>query len=939
MLCLCAMTDTERFFLLDGHAIAYRQFFGLRVEAFTTSGGEPTNATFGFARLLLDILRKEKPRYLAVSFDRGMSGREKLLPDYKSTREKMPDELSVQLPRIEQLVRAFNIPILVLDGYEADDLIGTTCAQLADHQDIQVRIISGDRDLLQLVNNRVEVQLPQRGGPDRIYNAAAFRERYELEPNQLVDLKALMGDASDNIPGVRGIGQKTATKLLKDYGNLAAIYEHIDEIRGANQRKLIVGREIAFLSYQLAQINQDVPFEINLSESVAHEYDFEEVLKLFRELEFRTLTRHLLEGERERTATKADSQLSMFNEPNPPLEKIETTSFKHAADIIETIIIQDHHMLIQLKKELDTAEAIAWDVETTGIDPMIANLVGISLATTPERAYYLPVGHNEGTQLPLEDVLDAVRPALTDPNIAKIAYNANYDYLMLARFGITVSPVLFDVMIAEWCVNPAGKYSSPLGLKALALHRLNIEMTDIKQLLGSGRSQLTMDQVSISEAAPYAAADAALTFRLWQDVKPELPRAGVLQLFDEIEIPLIPVIAEMEHAGIEIDNVYLREMSVEMQTELAVIQEEIFRQNDDIPFNINSPKQLNEVLFRQLKLPTTGLRRTSHGYSTDASALEALRKEHPIAENIQRYRELTKLKGTYVDALPALINPETGRVHTSFNQAGSTTGRFSSSNPNLQNIPIRSEQGRRIRKAFVAREGHLLLAVDYNQIELRVLAHMSEDEALLTAFHEGQDIHRATASAVFDIPLAEVDSSQRDLAKRVNFGLMYGMGANRLARESQMTFQEADQFIQRYFERLPHVQKYIQETQRRAQESGELRTLFGRFGDFGALTRPGVNRRHTQSLLRVAINFPIQGSAADVMKLAMLAVHHQLSGNNLGAKMLLQVHDELVLEVPESELVETRDLVVKTMEAACDLLVPLRVDAEFGPNWYDMQAF
>ena len=932
------MTVTERFFLLDGHAIAYRQFFGLRMEAFTTSTGEPTNAIFGFARLLLDILRKEKPKYLAVSFDRGMSGREEVFPEYKSTREKMPDELSSQLTRIEQLVRAFNIPILVLDGYEADDLIGTACAQIATSRDIQARIITGDRDLLQLLTDRVEVQLPQRGGPDRIYDVAAFRDRYEIEPGQLVDLKALMGDSSDNIPGVRGIGQKTATKLLKQYGNLAAIYEHIDEIKGANQRKLIGDREMAFLSYELALIRRNVPFAIDLADSVAHEYDFEQVLALFRELEFRSLTRQLLEGERERVVAKDGGQLSMFGDPQPDGDAPTDPSLKHAADIIDTVIVHDDAVLADLVDALNGAAAIAWDVESTGVDPTAAGLVGISLAIAPDHAYYLPVGHDEGAQLPLKDVIDALRPAFTNPEIGKIAYNANYDYLMLARYGIEVTPVKFDVMLAEWCVNPAGKYSSPLGLKALALHRLNVEMTEIKQLLGSGRSQRTMNQVAIADAAPYAGADAALTYRLWQEIAPELPRAGVQSLFDEMEMPLIPIIAEMEHAGVEIDSDFLREMSGRMQAELAHIQDEIFELNENRPFNINSPKQLNDVLFQQLGLPTAGLRRTTHGYSTDASALEILQDQHPIVANVLKYRELTKLKGTYVDALPALVNPQTRRVHTNFNQAGATTGRFSSSNPNLQNIPIRSEQGRQIRKAFVAGAGQLLLAVDYNQIELRVLAHMSEDEALMAAFHEGQDIHRATASAVFDVPLAEVDASQRDLAKRVNFGLMYGMGANRLARTSQMTFEEADAFITRYFERLPRVRSYIQETQRRAQETGELRTLFGRLGDFGALKRPDVNRRHTQSLLRVAINFPIQGSAADIMKMAMLAVHARIREEKLRAKMLLQVHDELVFEVPEAELEETRIIVVDTMETVCKLRVPLRTDAECGPNWCDMRS-
>ena len=932
------MSDADQFFLLDGHAIAYRQFFGLRVDSFTTSKGEPTNAIFGFARLLLDILRKEKPKYLAVSFDKGMSGREQLLPEYKSTREKMPDELSQQLPRIEELVRAFNIPILVLAGYEADDLIGTACTKLAEHPEIKIRIISGDRDLLQLVNEQVEVQLPKRGGPDQIYDPTAFRERYELEPSQLIDLKALMGDSSDNIPGVRGVGQKTATKLLHEYGNLRRIYDHIDEIRGATQRKLKEGREMAFLSYELATIQCDIPLQIDLAGSVAHEYDLEKVLTLFQDFEFRTLTRQLLEGEKARNASRSDDQMPLFEQADSAARNVETEAYRHADEVIETLIVQDSVALSDLVRELNAADAIAWDVETTSIDPMIADLVGISIATQADRAYYIPVGHDEGTQLSIEEVLAALAPPLTDQSKAKLAYNANYDHLMLARYGLIVNPITFDVMLAEWCVNPAGKYSSPLGLKALAFHRLSIEMTEIKTLLGTGRSQKTMNQVPIVEAAPYAAADAALTHHLWQVIEPELTRADVRKLFDEIEMPLVPVIAEMEQAGIKIDSSYLNEMSARMQEKIAEMQDEIFSLNHGIPFNIKSPKQLNDVLFHQLEIPTQNLRRTTQGYSTDASSLEILKDEHPIIEKIQQYREITKLKGTYVDALPALVNPKTGRVHTSFNQAGSTTGRFSSSNPNLQNIPIRSEQGRLIRKAFVAQEDHFLLAVDYNQIELRVLAHVSEDEALIRAFHEGQDIHRATASAAFDIPIAEVDAAQRDLAKRVNFGLMYGMGANSLARESQMTFEEASHFIKRYFERLPRVRDYIDETQRTARKNGELHTLFGRLGDFKALKRPGANRNHIQSLLRVAINFPIQGSAADIMKLAMLAVHRVLKENDLRAAMLLQVHDELVLEVPQEELEITRRIVEQTMESVCELLVPLRVDSEYGPNWYDMQS-
>lgn len=914
------MASRPLFIIVDGHAVAYRQFFALQPKGFTTSAGEPTNATFGFARTLLDILQKDKPDYLAVSFDRGLSGRDALYDAYKGTREKMPDDLRLQLERIYQLVEAFNMPVLALDGYEADDVIGSVVPQ-AREQDVDVRIITGDRDLLQLLVPGVTVQTPRRGEPDVVYDVSRFRQEYGLEPSQLVDLKALMGDASDNIPGVRGIGEKTAMQLLQTYHTLEGIYEHLDDLKGANRQKLLDGRDSAFLSRQLATIRRDVPINLSLPACVAHDFDVERVDALFGELEFRQLRDRL---------PRLNQQLSLFNgveEPPPPTNE----------PVANTVIVRDAAGLRALVETLNQASAIAWDTETTGTDQMTADLVGISVAADGTTGYYIPVGHQDGRQAPLAEVVAALQGPLTNPNIPKIAHNAVYDLVIMQRYGIDVQPVGFDTMIAEWLRNPESKF---LGLKNLARQELNIHMTEITALIGTGKKQITMDAVPIEQAAPYAAADAAITYRLADHLRPRLEAAGLIELFTQLEMPLVRVIAAIERAGVALDRHYLAELSIELAGRLAALEADIYNLTDGYGrFNINSPKQLNDVLFGKLGLKPEGVRKTTHGHSTAADVLDSLRGQHPIIERILEYREIGKLKSTYVDALPALINPHTGRLHTSYNQTGTTTGRLSSSNPNLQNIPIRTEEGRKVRRAFIAPEGTRLLSVDYSQIELRILAHFSQDATLLEAFHQGQDIHAATAAAVYNIPLDAVTKEQRNFAKRVNFGLIYGMGAHRLARESDLTYAEAERFIQTYFDRMPGVLRYLENTKRQARSSEGLTTLFGRRRTFPALSSGQIaNRQVIQAEERMAINMPIQGTAADIMKRAMIDVHHELARARMGARIILQVHDELVLEVPEAELTAARDLVVGVMEAACVLDAPLRANAQAGYNWRDMQS-
>ncbi|MBC8099506.1 MAG: DNA polymerase I [Armatimonadetes bacterium] len=926
-------------YLIDGHAVAYRQFFGLPVGSFTTRDGEPTNATFGFTRILLDILEKDKPQYLAVSFDMGLSGRDALYADYKGTREKMPGELAQQLNRIQQIVAAFNIPILALEGYEADDVIGTITQQ-ATAQGVGVHIITGDRDLLQLLTEGVTVQLPSSKGADEIFDVPRFVEKYGVQPPQLVDLKALMGDASDNIPGVKGIGDKTATQLLQSYHTLDGIYANLDAIKGATQQKLIAGRDSAYLSRQLAQIQHDVPLMLDLAACVAHEFDAEAVLSVFEQVNFRTLRDRL-----SRLTTLSTS--NMFNsddfeaDDNADIDAdlMDFAPPARAEASVNTVIVRDNEALAALVQTLNAAQRIVFDLETTSIDQMQAELVGIALSTDGQTGYYIPVGHQEGRQLALQTVLDALRAPLTDATIPKAAHNAVYDLVIMQRYGIDVTPIDFDTMIAEWLLNVE---SRNLGLKNLVFATLKDEsgkpilMTPIDELIGTGKNQTTFNTLDIQRAAPYAAADATLTHRLVDILQPRLQRQHMTALYDTLEMPLVPVISAMQQAGVVLDIRYLADLSERLAAQLKVIETDIHSLTGGYgAFNINSPKQLNDVLFGKLGLPTKGLKKTTHGYSTDAAVLEGLQDAHPIVRRILEYRELMKLKGTYVDALPLLINPHTGRVHTSYNQTGTSTGRLSSNSPNLQNIPIRTEVGREVRRAFLAPEGKLLLSVDYSQVELRILAHISRDVTLVAAFQQGLDIHAATAAAVYGIPVESVTKAQRNFAKRVNFGLIYGMGAYRLARDSDLTLSQADAFIKTYFERLPGVQAYLAETKRKARE-GDLETLFGRRRRFSGLIEGRANKTIQAAEERAAINMPIQGTAADIMKRAMIDIHAELKQRGLKALMTLQVHDELVFEAPEAEIDTLRTLVVDLMERAYPLDPALKANAAVGLNWRDM---
>jgi DNA polymerase-1 len=932
------MANPAKLVLIDGHALVYRAYFALPSDM-ATSRGELTNAVFGFTSMLLNVLRDEQPEYLAVTFDTGRTFRHEEYAEYKANRADMPDDLQMQFRRIDELLAAFDIPTYSAEGFEADDVLAAL-AQQAKGQGMDILIVTGDTDTFQLIDPHVRVMTPRRSFGDTVtYDEQGIRERYGLEPRQLIDYKGLVGDTSDNVPGVRGIGEKTATGLLQQYGSLEAVYEHLQEISSSRFRKALEeGRDIALLSKHLVTITADVPVTLDLEACRVHEIDRERVVELFRELEFRALLNRLPPPAVQAASEASTSaQLSLFGEEEVAEEKKEEGPAYRLVD--------DPKALEAMIAELKKSEAIVVDVESTSTDPMAAKLVGIALTANEGQGYYVAVGHrpppasshSEGshtTSLSTATVVAKLKPLLENPKIDKIAHNANYDLTVLAEQGLEVEGLAYDTMIAEWLINPS---SHNLGLKNLAWSRLGVEMTPITALIGSGKKQITMDRVPPDKAAPYACADVDMTLRLAHLMKPELEDKALWPLFSEVEMPLVPVIVDMQRAGVKLDVQALADMSRQMGERLGELQTEI-ESYVGHHLNINSTQQLSVALFDEMGLALPWMRRGQSGhYSTAADVLEKLRDKHPIVELILEHRQLAKLKGTYVDALPELVNPRTGRLHTSYNQAGSVTGRFSSSNPNLQNIPVRTDIGREIRRAFVAQEGWLLLAADYSQVELRVLAHISRDPAMLAAFARGEDIHASTAAAIYRVPLSEVTPSQRRVAKMANFAISYGVTSYGLSERTELTPDEAETFIKAYFETYPKIKSYIDSTREQARKQGYVETLLGRRRYFPELaTKTQVHYNVREAAYRMAINAPIQGTAADILKVAMNRLWRTLKERGLRSRMILQVHDELVLELPEDELDTVAPLVIDIMESAYQLDAPLKVDAKVGRNWLDM---
>jgi DNA polymerase-1 len=940
-------------YLIDGHALAYRTYFALTAagtggDRWRTASGEPTAGIYGFASVLLRILEQEKPEYLAVAFDTGRTFRDDFYPAYKATRAKMDDDLRVQIERIRQLVDAFSIPRLEVEGYEADDVLGTVARQAAA-AGMGVKIITGDRDLLQLVDERIIVNLAGSKLSDaKDYLPEDVSAYLGVRPDQVVDYKALVGDKSDNIPGVAGVGEKTAIGLLMKYGTLDEVYAHLDEQTAGVRAKLEAGRESAYLSQRLARIQTDVPISLDLESARTGRYDLAVVDALFRELEFRTLVVRLKEMSKARSGSPSSSTERGKPKPEipatvvPPAETQQLSLFGDeirvigAAPVIPeriTVHVVDNEAALQdLAAALGAAKVISFDTETTSTDAMRAELVGISIAVREGEGYYIPVGHlpGAGAQLPLKRVIDVLRGPFTDPNIPKIGHNLKYDFMLLARSGLRAAPLTFDSMIAEWLINPA---SRNLGLKNLAWIRLNKEMTHIEELIGKGKAQISMAEVPVAAAAAYAADDAEATLQLMPVLQADMAAQNCAKLLDEIEMPLVPVLADMEMAGIAVDANVFRNMSEELRKRLAQIELQIY-EAVGTSFNLNSTQQLSNVLFDRLRLePPDRRKKTASGhFSTSADVLEELRGQHEVVDWILEYRELSKLKSTYLDALPEQVNPATRRIHTSYNQTGSVTGRLASSEPNLQNIPTRTELGHKVRAGFIADPGNVLLSVDYSQIELRLVAAMSKDESMLAAFQAGQDIHTATAAAIFGVPLEAVTREQRRNAKSINFGLIYGISSFGLSRYAGITLAEAENFSRAYFAKFPGVKRYLDGMRKTAATQGYVETMFGRRRYFPGLanqSNPNIRAREE----REAINAPIQGTAADIMKVAMNRVPPALAKAGLTGKMLLQVHDELVVECPEKELAETARIVQQVMETACELPVPLTTEARCGCDW------
>jgi len=915
----------EILILIDGYSLAYRAYHALPTDL-STSKGELTNAVYGFASMLLNVLRDYKPNYMAVAFDVGPSFRHQEFAAYKAQRAATPDELTSQLNRIGELVEAFRIPVYTAEGYEADDVLGTLARQ-ASERDLNTLIVTGDRDALQLVGPHVRVLTSGRRFSDVIlYDEKAVRERFGLAPSQLVDFKALVGDKSDNIPGVPGIGEKTATRLLQQFGSLEGIYEHLEEVEPPKVREALSAfREAVFQYRHLVTIVQDAPLTLDLERCRTGQYDVERVKALFRDLEFRTLLDRLPAPPKE---AAGPAQLRLFPQPAP---KPQPARVEGAGLAYETVTQPE--ALRRLAERL-RGGPFAFDTETDSTDPLRARLVGLSLAVAPGQACYLPVGHTEGPNLPLEAVREHLGPVLGDPQVPKYAHHAKYDMEVLARHGLPVQGLAFDTMLAEWLCNPS---SQNLGLKNLAWVRLGEEMTTITQLLGKGKEQTTMDRVPVAEAAPYACADADMTFRLVPLLEKELEEKELTALYRDVELPLVDVLMAMECNGILLDVPYLRQMAEELAERLRDLEARIY-ELVGYAFNVNSPAQLGEALFERLHLPRQGLRKTQAGhYSTSAEVLEKLRGLHPAVDLILEHRQIAKIKSTYVDALPELVNPETGRLHTSYNQTGTVTGRLSSSEPNLQNIPIRTELGRRVRRAFRAEEGWLFLSADYSQVELRIVAHVSQDPAMLQAFARGEDIHASTAAAIYGVPLQAVTPEMRRVAKTVNFAITYGATGFGVAQQSDLTPEEGAKLVEAYYRTYPRVRDYVERTKKMAREQGYVQTLLGRrryFPEFRATER--VHRNRLNAAYRMAINAPIQGTAADIIKLAMIRLHRALREQGLRTRMTLQVHDELVFEVPKDELARVAPLVREIMEGAFPLDAPLKVDMKVGANWEEM---
>jgi DNA polymerase-1 len=932
------LKSKPKIIILDGNALVHRSFHALP-PTMVTKSGEMTNAVYGFTNFLLKAIKEFKPTYVAVCFDlAGPTFRHEKFADYKATRVKAPDELYAQLDRVKDVVKALNIPIFAVKGFEADDVIGTIAKKISDK--VETIIVTGDMDTLQLINDSTFVYSMSRGVSDSVlYDEKAVKERYGFGPEAQIDYKALRGDPSDNIPGVPGVGEKTATDLIKDFKTLENIYKNIksDKIKDRIRGLLIDNKDKALMSKDLATIRTNVPISFKLEEARFGKFDQEKLIELFNELEFRSLLSRVNDLPGVDQAAKADGKFG-----------------RNLKDFDYTLV-DDEASFAKFFKALKERESFAWDTETDSLDELNANLLGMSFSWKEGEAWFLKLrAKSENVKVAAKNLKDnqgslfsqnekiepkelhpwvkKVQPILEDEKIKKFGHNIKFDMKVLAGYGVKVAGVEFDTMIASFLLSPDGRQHN---LDAVVFNELGFSKISKDDLLGTGKNKLAFAEVPTDKLSLYACEDADFTHRLVKPLAKKLKEADLDELFKTLEMPLVEVLAKMETAGIAIDPKYFAKLDKKIDDGLEKLQTKIWHLAGS-HFNINSVQQMREVLFTKLKIATEGIAKTKTGLSTNAGVLEKLRGAHPIIDLILEYRELSKLSSTYAKALPKLINPTTGRVHTSFNQTVAATGRLSSSEPNLQNIPIKSEWGKLIRRGFVAPRGKTLVSIDYSQIELRLAAHMSGDPTMIKAFKAGEDIHSATAAAINKVPLDKVTREMRSAAKSINFGLLYGQGPRGLSENAGISYAEAKDFIAEYFKAFSHIKKYIDDALTKARTDGYVETLFGRKRYLAEINSNNVMM--AKGAERVAINAPLQGTAADIIKVAMIKIDNLIDKKFAGhVQMLLQVHDELVFEVDDKLVKTVVPTLQEIMENVIKLKVPLTVDVKVGDNWQEME--
>ncbi|HDS05992.1 MAG TPA: DNA polymerase I [Bacteroides sp.] len=925
------MEREKTLFLLDAYALIFRAYYAFISNPMTNSKGMHTSTVFGFALALDEVLRKENPSHIAVVFDPpGPTFRKEMFADYKANREATPEDIKFSIPYVKKLIEGFGIPILEEPGYEADDVIGTI-AKKAEREGYTVYMMTPDKDFAQLVSDRIFMYKPARSGASHeILGTGEIREKFLVEhPSQVIDILALWGDTSDNIPGVPGIGEKTAKKLISQYGTVEKVYENLDQLKGKQRENLELSKEQVALSKKLATILQDAPVKLEMDQMVRGSVNRTLLVQLFDELEFKNLSQRILgEGNTASRVSQGNPQGSLFEEEVTSETGADENKFASIGTVEHHYeLVDDLRGVRSLAEKLSEQESFCFDTETTSLDFMDAELVGIAFSWEAHRAYYVAFGQNDEE---IRSWLSILEAPLKDKQIGKIGQNLKYDLHILKNYNIEVQGRLFDTMIAHFILQPEQKHN----LNILAEQYLGYSMVKIEELIGEkGKGQVSFGSVSVEKAKEYAGEDADITFQLAAILRKKLKEEGFSRLSDQIEMPLVRVLMKMEHAGVRLDVGALKTFAEELENEIKATEKEIYN-IAGTPFNIGSPKQLGEVLFEKLKIVSDPRKTKTKQYATGEEVLLQLTDKHPIVNKVLEYRSLKKLLSTYVDALPKLVNQVTGKIHTSFNQAQVTTGRLSSTNPNLQNIPVREERGREIRKAFLpSGEDHIFLSADYSQIELRLMAHLSGDRQMIEAFVNNEDIHTATAAKIFKVRTGEVTREMRSKAKTANFGIIYGISAFGLAQRMHISRTEAKELIDGYFATYPGVRRYMDHCIKMAREKGYVETMYGRRRHLpDILSKNSVVRGNAE---RNAINTPIQGSAADVIKIAMVNIQETLDEEMLQSRMILQVHDELNFDVLPGELEQVMKIVKDRMENAMELKVPLTVEMGSGSNWLE----